>query len=154
MDTVTYPDEKIRNIITQDFVAVRVNTVDPDDQVKRLMRDLRMVWTPAMFWFDHHGIEVRRECGYLSPSAFAAVSGLAIGQTYLLHAQYTEAETQFLAVAQEYADDPGEEALFWAGVAALRRGSRERFVGHWTSLYDRSPHSRWAERSSFIRMQQ
>ncbi len=46
MDTVTYPDPRVIEVIREQFVPVRINTAEPDEPVKHLMREQRMAWTP------------------------------------------------------------------------------------------------------------
>lgn len=152
MDTVTYPEPQVQSFLEQYLVPVRLNTVDASPKTMQELRPVRMVWTPTMVWEDHHGIEIRREVGFFAPDAFLAASSLAQGQAHLLHGQFSQSEQVFLDVVERSpVNSYRAEALFWAGVAALRVGSRERFIGHWTRLYEMFPTSPWTSRSSFIR---
>ncbi len=149
MDTVTYPHPKVREALSR-LVAVHYNTAQPDAETRRRMREARMLFTPTLIWFDHHGIEVRREVGYLEPRHLIGAQRLAEGMAALLHGQFAEALGHFLRVEEEAGDTAAApEALYWAGVAALREGSREDFLGHWRRLHERFPDSHWWSRASF-----
>lgn len=148
---MTYSNPKVREVLSN-LVTVQINTAELDAETKQHMREFCMVWTPTLVFFDHHGIEVRREVGYLEPEEFIAVTGLAQVNAELHHGEYAAAERGYLDLADTAHGDAAEEALFWAGVATLRSGSRERFSGHWQTLFERFPGSRWTSRSSFVRM--
>lgn len=151
MDAVTYPEPSVQDALS-DVVAVHYNVAEPDAATREKMREYRMVWTPTLIWLDHHGIELRRDVGYIAPQYFLGLAQLAKGAAHLLHANFDLAEAAFLragAVALETAVVP--EALYWAGVAALRRGSREDFLNHWRTLFERFPDSMWWSRASFVK---
>lgn len=149
MGAVTYPHSQVEKALEK-FVSVRLNVADPTDAVKIAMRDARMVWTPTLIWFDHHGIEIRREIGFLEPDHFVGVLKLAEGQADLLHADYDQALAHFDEVSESSHPDVAAEALYWAGVAALRLGSRDDFAARWTRLHETYPRSTWWERASFF----
>lgn len=150
MDAVTYPNPEVAKTLNERTVAVQVDTAEPDQPARQLMREFRLVWTPTLVWLDHHGIEVRREVGYLDPQHLVAVLGLADGQAHLLHANFVEALAIFDAVGEGGHPHAAPEALYWAGVAALRQGQREQLVSRWQTLRARYPESTWWGRASFI----
>lgn len=150
MDAVTYPNPEVAEVLNERTVAVQINTAEPDPSTRQLMREFRQVWTPAMVWLDHHGIEVRREIGYLEPRHFVAVIRLAEGQAHLLHADFADALAVLDAVGEGGHPHAAPEALYWAGVAALRQGQRDQFISRWQTLKARYPDSSWWSRASFI----
>lgn len=152
MDTVTYPDATVQRMLGEHAVAARFNTHEPDDQVKQLMRRFRQVWTPTLIFLDHHGIELRRQVGFLPPVDFVAEVGLALGMAHLMHARFDEAFKQFRLVRERHAgQEAAAEALYWAGVAALRRnGSADGLLTQWKELKAEYPNSTWWTKASFI----
>lgn len=150
MDAVTYPNSEVAKALTEWTVPMRINTVEPDQPTRQLMREFRQVWTPTLVWLDHHGIEVRREIGYLTPQYLLAAMRLAEGQGHLLHANFAEAVATFDAVGEGGDSHAAPEGLYWAGVAALRLGQRDEFVRRWQALKAGYPDSSWWSRASFI----
>lgn len=151
MDAVTYPTPEVQETLARDFVAVHINTYDPDGPTKRLIREFRKQWSPLLVWLEHHGIEVRRQHGYLPPREFLAECGFARGYAALVHARYADARAILKDVADRWPEtDTAPEALFWAGVAANRAGDREAFLRLWQNLKAGYPRSTWWSRASFV----
>ncbi|MHB1981700.1 MAG: hypothetical protein ACYCOS_08310 [Sulfobacillus sp.] len=150
MDAATYPVKEVQDSIAKYAVAVQINTAEPDDLAKAAMRELRLVWTPLLVWFDHHGVELRRSVGYVAPSSLQAEMALADAQAKLFHAEYQPAELAFLDVVVRW---PGliqaAEGQFWSGVAALRAGDRDRFLANWRVLKQTYGDTIWWEKASF-----
>ncbi len=153
MDAATYPVKEVQESIRKYAVAVHINTAEPDERAKAAMRELRLVWTPLLVWFDHHGVELRRSAGYLSPSSFQAEMALADAQAKLFHAEFEAAEQGFLDVVKEWpALIQAAEGQFWAGVAALRAGNRDRFLTRWRTLKQTYGDTIWWEKASFAQV--
>lgn len=152
MDTVTYPNEDVRRVMSESVVAARFNIAEPDQQTKQLMRRFRQVWTPTLLFLDHHEIELRRQIGYTPPNYLIADIGMAIGMAHVMHAQFDKAYEQFQRVHEQHADfETGAEALFWTGIAALRRdGNAEQLIVQWQKLKKQYPDSMWWKKASFI----
>lgn len=150
MDAVTYPRKDVQDELAANFVAVQVNTAEPDDAAKRVMRDTRMIWTPTLIFMDHHGIEIRRQIGYIEPEHLLAEFTLARGLIAMLHARFDEALGLFDEVTRRPAAVPSvPEAWYWRGVAGLRGGKTDEFLGSWKELHQRFPDSTWWSRASF-----
>ncbi len=151
MDAVTYPHPQVIENLERDFVPVQFNVAEPDEETRRQMRHWRTLWTPTCIWTDHHGIELRRQVGYLRPEEFLAQLAFVRGMAELLHGQYAQAQEAFRAAADGYpTTSVAPEALYYAGVAWLRQGSRDDFRKTWWELKDRYPASTWWDRASFI----
>lgn len=152
MDTVTYPNEDVQRMINDYAIAARFNIVEPDQQTKQLMRRFRQVWTPTLLFLDHHEIELRRQVGFAPPNHLIADIGMAIGMAHVMHAQFDKAFEQFRRVHEQHADfETGAEALFWAGVSALRRdGNADGLLTQWQELKKKYPDSMWWSKASFI----
>lgn len=151
MDAVTYPTPEVQEALARDFVAVHINTYEPDGPTKRLIRDFHKQWSPLFVWLEHHGIEVRRQNGYLPPREFLAECGFARGYAALVQGRYADSLAIMREVADRWPDtDTAPEALFWAGVAANRAQDRDAFRRQWGDLKARYPKSTWWSRASFI----
>lgn len=152
MDTVTYPTAAVQSALEEHTIPAHFNLHEPTDQTKQLLRRFRVVWTPTLVFLDHHEIELRRLVGYVPPGDFPAEVDMAIGMAHVMHAQYDEAFRRFRGVVESH---PGAEAvpeaLYWAGVAALRRdGAADGLVEQWRELQAKYPQSVWWKRASFI----
>lgn len=151
MDAVTYPTPDVANRLNNDFVPVHLNTAEPTDAVKQAMRDHRMMWTPLFLWFDHHGFELRRQVGYLEPDHFLAELQFAKGMAALRHGQHEAAGRLFHEIADQHGNTPtAPEALYWAGVAGVFGGSKDKLTAAWQELRKRHPDNTWWSRASFI----
>lgn len=152
MDTVTYPDEALQQVLGEHVVAARFNTAEPDDETKQLMRKFRQVWTPTLLFLNHHEIELRRQVGFVPASDLVADVGLARGMNHLVQAQFDDAYKQFRSIAEAHQDqEAGPEALYWAGVSALRRdGNADELLVQWNELKSKYPNSSWWTKASFI----
>lgn len=152
MDTVTYPNEAVQQALGAHTIAAQFNIDDPKDETKQLMRRFRTVWTPTLLFLDHHEIELRRQLGFVPPEQLPADVGMAIGMAHIMHAGYDKAFEQFRSVRDAYADqDAGAEALYWAGVAALRRdGNADELLVQWNELKAEYPKSAWWTKASFV----
>lgn len=67
MDTVTYPDDKVRSI-TREFVCIRVDM----DQEAEVARKYGVDPMPDLRWLDPEGKEVARRAGFVSAAKLAA----------------------------------------------------------------------------------
>lgn len=152
MDTVTYPNAAVQQMFGDHVIGVKFNTGELDEQTKTLMRRFRQVWTPTLIFLDHHEIELRRQVGFVPAEELVADIGMAIGMAHLYHAQFDKAFDRFRAQSEQHADqDAGAEALYWAGVAALRRdGNADGLLVQWNELKEKYPHSSWWTKASFI----
>lgn len=152
MDTGTYPNETVQQVLGEHAVAAQFNTAEPTDQTKQLMRRFRMVWTPTLIFLDHHEIELRRQLGFVPAEQLVADVGMAVGMKHVVHAKFDDAFKQFRFVRERHAGiDTGAEALYWAGVAALRRdGNAEQLLVQWKELQEQYPDSQWWTKASFV----
>lgn len=150
MDAVTYPTPEVQETLARDFVFVRINTYEMDAATRRLVHQYRKLWSPYFVWFDHHGIEVRRQHGYLAPDDFLAECGFARGYAAIIQGRFAEAVNILREVADRWpATATAPEALFWAGVAANRNRDGEENTRQWAVLKERYPTSTWWSRAAF-----
>lgn len=152
MDTVTYPSPAVRETLSARFIPVHLNTVNASAAVQRAMAEFHMLWTPTLIWLDPHGVEIRRQVGYLPPEHFLAELQFVEAQAYLLHGEQAAAASGFRAAFERGPTTPtAPEALYWAGVAGYRAsGTFEALTGPWHELKEKFPDSSWWTRASFI----
>lgn len=151
MDTVTYPDEEVRDYLQQHFLCVQFNLAQPEE-VTEVVREFRPFWTPTFIFLDHHRIQVRRITGYRSPGEFLPELIMARANAAMIHGKYEEAYNLYRRVADEYpASAAAPEALYFSGAAALRRDGRpDELINQWQRLKTKYPDSIWWTSASFI----
>jgi hypothetical protein len=145
MDTVTYPDARVAQMVMQHFVPARV-------EVKRepnLVEEYLVAWMPHLVIIDDQGTVHYRLEGYLAPEEFMAYLSLGLGKLHLNRGQFFPAAERFEGVVQRHrGTDAGAEALYWLGVthykqthdpAELRRS--------WQQLTQEHSNSTWAHRT-------
>ncbi len=146
MGAVTYPNPDVISFLSENFVSMKVNVKEPDDEGRRLLAKYRLLWEPGLLYFDHRGTEIRRTVGFLPPAEFIAESQIALGKVALLYRRYSEACEHFRsAVESSSSSGVAPEALYWAGIAAFRRDGNDKnhLKRSWHELKERFPDSSW-----------
>jgi tetratricopeptide (TPR) repeat protein len=149
MDTVTYPDPRVAQFITNHFIPARVMV----KQNPRLVEDYLVSWTPNVVLADDQGKVHYRLEGYLPPEAFLAHLSLGQGKFWLQRKQFAQAQERFDEVARRHAGtDAGAEALYWLGVAHYKQShDPAQLRPSWQQLVQQYPKSEWTERSRIPR---
>ncbi len=153
MDAVTYPTPEVVDALNRYFVCHTVNTIEPGESGRDLLRTYRLLWEPGFVFLDPRGTELRRFVGYRPPDEFRAELALVLGLTEFLYNRPAEAVPQFQEAARLAPGvDLGAEALYWAAIAARRRDGRSLAVLQtgWDELRARYPASTWAARADVL----
>ena len=145
MDTVTYPDPRVAQLVRQHFVPLKVNV----KQDPRLAEDYLVSWTPAVVVADEKG-KVHYRCeGYFAPEDFMAQLSLGLGRYWLDRRQFIPARERFEEVARRHAgSEAGAEALYWLGVVSYKESQDPaQLRPSWQKLVQEYPGSDWARRA-------
>ena len=73
MGTVTYPDMLVAALLNENFIPVQVNI----EEVSKLANEFQAIWTPNLNVLNHNQKRVYRVEGWLPPSEFVAMLGVA-----------------------------------------------------------------------------
>src|SRR5262245_2625489 len=132
MDTVTYPDPRVIQFVTQHFAPVQIKV----KQEPRLVHEYQVAWTPNLVIADADGVAHYREEGYLPPEDLIACLSLGLGKYRLHRKRLAEAAGRFEEVAQRHpATEAGAEALYWLGVARYKEGhDKNKLLSAWQRL--------------------
>lgn len=157
MDTVTYPDPRVAELVNANFAPVKINIREPQQGgVRELLRTVKPVWAPLFVFLDPARVELRRYVGWLAPDEFLAELTFVLGMQDILRQRIDEAFTRFRAAADEWPESSvAAEALFWAGTAAYKKGRGDLVAlrAVWDELVARYPASTWARRANVWDMQ-
>ena len=149
MDTVTYPQPFVQDIIQEYCSPVQVdNTLDKN---KEIVQRFRHIWTPDLRVLDDTGFELYRWNGYLPPAEFAAQLLAALGHSRLRLRQFEAAERHYADVLRRFPTAfVGPEAQYFSGVTAYRKTGEPNGLLHgWHELEKTYPGSEWAAKQNF-----
>ena len=145
-----YTDDRVKDLVTQRFVPVRVHVRENRDEWQRLSAQLAVQWTPTILIVDADGHERYRIEGFLPADDFLSQIELGLGHAAFKRADYGRAEASFRDVARKYPKtDAAPEALYWAGVAKYRSSDDPAALKETAGLVSREyPESTWAKKAS------
>jgi hypothetical protein len=145
MDTVTYPDPRVAQLVREHFVPLKVNV----KQDSRLAEEYLVNWTPAVLIADEQGKHHYRCEGYFAPENFMAQLSLGLGRYWLDRRQFARARERFEEVARRHAgSEAGAEALYWLGVVSYKESQDPaQLRPSWQRLVQEYPNSDWARRA-------
>ncbi len=148
MDTVTYPDKLVGEILSQYTVPVRLNILKERDQAKAM----RAIWTPTVIFLDQTGREHHRILGYHPPREFAAVVTLAAGLCGFATGRSDDALPCFERIVKDFGDTQlAPEATYWRGVCNFKRSkSTTPIYEACKEIVAKYPNSFWAKKIGFV----
>ena len=148
MGAVTYPDRQVAALLNENFVPVQVNI----EKVAKLVDEFQALWTPNLNVIDGRGKRVYWVEGWLPPSEFAAMLGVARGHYFLRGKKYTEAAPLFKAVFEQ--NPPSQfapEALYYRGVSRYLNSHKvDELKEDWIMLQRFYPQSAWSLRANIL----
>jgi len=145
-----YTDDRVRDLISERFVPVRVHVRDNRDEWQRLSAQYGVQWTPTVLIVDEDGKEQHRIEGFLPTNDFLSQVELGLAQAAFKRGDYARAEPLFREVADKYGTtDAAPEALYWAGVAKYRAHDNPAALKETAGEVSRRyPESSWAKKAS------
>ena len=148
-----YPDERVVQLVTSEFVPVRVHVRDPDGLYARMSERLNVHWTPTVLILDGDGVERHRIEGFVPLDDFLAQVKLGLARSALQRGALEDAERRFREVVAEHPQsDPAPEALYWAGVARYKGQNDPNALAETAQAFTtRYVDSVWAKKASVWR---
>lgn len=148
MDTASYPDGPLGELIARYTIPVRFNILKDRDQAKAL----RAIWTPTVLFLDADGREQHRFLGFHPPREYGAVVLLASGVAAFGSGRIDDALACFDRITREFADtDPAPEATYWRGVCAFRKTKNTQPIyDACREVVQRYPNHLWAKKVGFV----
>jgi hypothetical protein len=134
--------------LNENFVPVQVDI----EAVAKLANDFQAIWTPNLNVLDGHQKRIYWVEGWLPPSEFVAMLGVARGQYFLRAKKYTAAEPLFKAVFEQHPRSQfAPEALYYRGVSRyLNSHEVDELKEDWIMLQRFYPQSAWSLRSNIL----
>jgi TolA-binding protein len=116
-----YPDPKVIDFITRQFVPVRVHVKENAAEFKRLGAQYSAQWTPTTLLVDGSGTERHRIEGFLPADDFLSQLALGLAKAAFARNDYAAAERLYRDVLERYpGTDAAPEAQYWTGVSKYR----------------------------------
>ena len=144
MDTVTYPNDTVKNFVQESFIPLLIQF-----DAKPLSSDFNIKWTPTLITLGIDKREHHRTVGFLDPDAFIANSLLGIGKYHFDNDQYPESLSFFEKIISEQPQsDSVAEAIFLRGVARYKNsGDPKPLKEAYETLSSQFPDSEWTKRA-------
>ena len=148
MGTVTYPDMQVAALLNENFIPVQVNI----EEVSKLANEFQAIWTPNLNVLNHNQKRVYRVEGWLPPSEFIAMLGVARGHYFLRGKQYAEAGPLFKSVFEQHPRSQfAPEALYYRGVSRYLDSHKvDELKEDWIMLQRFYPQNAWSLRSNIL----
>lgn len=149
LDTVTYPDPRVAQFVSDHFIPVRVNIREQPE----LGKAYHIHAAPTTVILDRES-EYYRLSGFLPPQDFLAY--LIIGRAVAdcdrgKYAEAIDALNQLVSQGDGHPVDVLAEAWYWLGRARFKQsGDREAALPSWKVLVERYPQTSWAKRVAYL----
>ncbi len=144
MDAVTYPNEKVTDFISENFIALRIAS-----DAEPYAADFMVNWTPRIIVLDSFGLTHQSTVGFLPPEEFIASLelGLAKGEFDLKNFDDCKKHLDRILEAQPQSTS-APEAVYLRGVSAYKLGGDAGpLKDAYRTLQDKYPESEWAQRA-------
>ena len=143
MGAVTYPDERVSQIIRVNFIPVQIDITEHPEFTDRFAAH----WTPTIIFLDQEGREHRRSVGFKPPEDFAAELEMGLAQITFNRGQYEDAVRRYERIVEEYPEsEAAPESLYMVGVSRYRATKDPKYLNqYWDEVMERYPGSRWAK---------
>jgi hypothetical protein len=145
-----YPDPRVADFITEQFVPVRFHVKEQHDEFQRVGGKYGAHWTPTVLTLDAGGEERHRIEGFLPVNDF--LSQLMVGTARAAFDQndYTAAADRYRRVVEQFPQtEAAPEALYWAGVSNYRATNDPGALKATAAAFsDRYQSSSWAKKAS------
>ncbi|MDH4101331.1 MAG: thioredoxin fold domain-containing protein [Nitrospirota bacterium] len=146
MNTVTYSDEYVIDMISKNFIAVKLHLGEDKEWATRY--DVR--WTPTFLLLDGKEHEHARNVGYLPVMEMLAFLTLAIGKEAFDGEKFDEAITKFNEVISNYPESElAAEAVYYKGVSGYKKGHDASELSRaYQLLHSKYPNTSWEKKAS------
>jgi hypothetical protein len=149
LDTVTYSEPAVAELIAELFVPVQCNVTQ--EASKPLIRQFRQAWTPDVRVLNSECFELYRWNGYLPPFEFMPQLLVGGGQACLRMDQLDRAAEMFEETLRRFPTSASAaEAGYYLPVAKYKASHEGNdLIGGWQRLQSQHPNSIWRTKQSF-----
>jgi len=144
MGAVTYPNEKVVELIEKHLVPIQVLY---DSQP--LASKFNVQWTPTVITLDEEGKEHNRTVGFLAPEEFIPSLMLGVAKCHFDREKFSKAIEMLEEVLKDYPkSDSAPEALYLRGVALYKSTHKaDPLKEAYKRLLAEYPSSEWTKRA-------
>lgn len=148
-----YPDGRVAEFITGQFVPVRLHVKDQRDEFQRVGGKYGAHWTPTVLIVDGDGEEHHRIEGFLPVNDFLSQLMLGTARAAFQHEDYVTARQLYRQVIDQSPEtEAAAEALYWTGVSNYRATNDPGALKATAAAFaDRYQSSSWAKKASVWR---
>ena len=145
-----YPDPRVIDFVTRQFIPVRVHVKENAADFKRLGERFNAQWTPTTLLVDGSGAERHRIEGFLPTDDFLSQLALGLAKAAFARHDYASAERLYRDVLQQFpGTDAAPEAQYWAGVSKYRAtNDAAALKATADAFHQRYRDSTWAKKAS------
>ena len=150
MDAVTYPNQAVQKILRENFVCHSIDESRPSRADRQLLRQSRVLWSPAVLCLEPRAGELRRITGFRPPDDFSTELRIMAGLHALLHRKFDRAMDLLASAAAESCNDElTAEALYWDSIAEFKSHDRDYSILEqgWQRLQTGYSHTSWWPRA-------
>lgn len=116
-----WPDSDVEELVTGEYIPVRVHVRDQADEFQRLGEDYGAQWTPSILMLDPSGEERHRMEGFLPAKEFIPNLELGLARVDFSRGRFDDAESRFRHIVENHPDtNVAADALYWAGVSRYK----------------------------------
>ena len=145
-----WPDDRVQELVSAEFIPVRVHVKDHAEAFQRLGEEYGAQWTPAVLMLDPSGKEQHRMEGFFPVEEFIPQLEYGLGRIDVSRGQFEEAESRFRHVVEKHSDaNVAADALYWAGVSRYKEtDDAEALAETAAALEEKYPGSEAARKGS------
>jgi hypothetical protein len=139
---------KVAALLNENFVPVQVDI----ESVSKLADEFQALRTPHLNVLDRNQKRVYWVEGWLPPSEFVAMLGVARGHYFLRGKKYSDAELIFKSVFEHHPRSHfAKVALhYWSVSRRLNSHEVDKLREDWIMMQRFYPHSRWTLRANIL----
>ena len=145
-----WPHRRVVELVTDEFIPVRVHVRDHADEFRKLGDRYDARWTPMILVLDSSGEERHRVEGFLPVDELVPQLEFGLGRLAFSQGNFEDAERRFRQVVDDAPDsDVAPEALYWAGVARYKAtDDADALKATASAFHDRYQETTWAKKAS------
>lgn len=149
MDAVTYPVDKIVNLINGYFIPLRINV-----NSNAVHDKYHHIWTPTLSILNSAGSELQKTIGFFGADELPAILHLGIAKARLDAGEFDTALVHLNKLLDNYLSSCAvPEAIYFKGVASYKMDDNASHLKYaYDTLVDRFPGNEWTKRASPYRL--
>ena len=147
MREVTYPNEDVIHMISENFVPlmIQIDFVKPNE----FMKKYHVRWTPTLYVLDAEGQPLHHTVGFLPPDELVAHLALVRAMDRYNHNRFDDAIAQLREVVNKHPQSSAApQAIFYEGVAGYKSShDAKKLKAIYLELKAKYPDSLWAKKA-------